>query len=158
MPKGVNWEDEDWDRMLQFRYATSDRFEKLLTDYVRSLDPRATVDFNYHGNPPFSWEVGQTPVRHASNGDFVTGEAGLWAFGALTASFNAAWYRAATPGKPFQIAVQRGVRMYHDQTTRPLNDMRWEMFTLLGAWRVRDHDRQNRLRRLARSRGLRPHR
>ncbi len=131
MPKGVNWEDEDWDRMLQFRYATSDRFEKMLTDYVRSLDPRATVDFNYHGNPPFSWEVGQTPVIHAGNGDFVTGEAGLWAFGALSASFNAAWYRAATPGKPFQVAVQRGVRMYHDQTTRPLNDMRWEMFTLL---------------------------
>jgi hypothetical protein len=131
MPQGVNWEDEDWDRMLEFRYTTSDRFEKMLTDYIRSLDPRATVDFNYHGNPPFSWEVGQTPVRHAGNGDFVTGEAGLWAFGALTASFNAAWYRAATPGKPFQVAVQRGVRMYHDQTTRPLNDMRWEMFTLL---------------------------
>ncbi len=131
MPKGVNWEDEDWDRMLQFRYATSDRFEKMLTDYIRGLNPRVTVDFNYHGNPPFSWEVGQTPVRHAGNGDFVTGEAGLWAFGALSASFNAEWYRAATPGKPFQVAVQRGVRMYHDQTTRPLNDMRWEMFTLL---------------------------
>lgn len=131
MPKGVNWEDEDWDRMLQFRYATSDRFEKRLTEYVRHLDPRATVDFNYHGNPPFSWEIGQTPVRHASNGDFVTGEAGLWAFGALSASFNAAWYRAATPDRPFQVAVQRGVRMYHDQTTRPLQDMRWEMFTLL---------------------------
>ncbi len=131
LPKDINWEDEDWDRMLQFRYATSDRFEKMLTDHVRSLDPRATVDFNYHGNPPFSWEVGQTPVVHAGNGDFVTGEAGLWAFGALTASFNAAWYRAATPGKPFQVAVQRGVRMYHDQTTRPLQDMRWEMFTLL---------------------------
>lgn len=131
MPKGVSWEDEDWDRMLQFRYATSDRFEKNLTDYVRSLAARITVDFNYHGNPPFAWEVGQTPVVHAGNGDFVTGEAGLWAFGALSASFNAAWYRAATPGKPFQVAVQRGVRMYHDQTTRPLNDMRWEMFTLL---------------------------
>ncbi|MCL4176803.1 MAG: hypothetical protein KJ072_03525 [Verrucomicrobia bacterium] len=131
MPTGVNWEDENWDRMLRFRYATSDRFEKMLTDYVRSLDPQATVDFNYHGNPPFSWEIGQTPVVHAGNGDFVTGEAGLWAFGALTASFNAAWYRAATPGKPFQVAIQRGVRMYHDQTTRPLNDMRWEMFTLL---------------------------
>jgi hypothetical protein len=131
LPKGVNWEDEDWDRMLQFRYDTSDRLEKMLTDYVRSLDPRATVDFNYHGSPPFSWEVGQTPVAHADNGDFVTGEAGLWAFGALTASFNAAWYRSATPDKPFQVAVQRGVRMYHDQTTRPLNDMRWEMFTLL---------------------------
>lgn len=131
LPKGVNWGDEDWDRMMQFRYATSDRFEKLLTDHVRRLAPRATVDFNYHGNPPFSWEVGQTPVRHAGNGDFVTGEAGLWAFGALSASFNAEWYRAATPGKPFQVAVQRGVRMYHDQTTRPLNDMRWELFTLL---------------------------
>jgi hypothetical protein len=131
MPKGVNWEEADWDRMLQFRYATSDRFEKLLTDHIRRLDPRATVDFNYHGNPPFSWEVGQTPVRHAGNGDFVTGEAGLWAFGALSASFNAEWYRAATPGKPFQVAVQRGVRRYHDQTTRPLHDMRWEIFTLL---------------------------
>lgn len=131
MPKGVNWEDDGWDKMLQFRYATSDRFEKMLTDSIRGLDPRATVDFNYHGNPPFSWEVGQTPVVHAGNGDFVTGEAGQWAFGALSASFNAAWYRAATPGKPFQVAVQRGVRMYHDQTTRPLNDMRWEMFTLL---------------------------
>jgi len=131
MPEGVNWEDEDWDRLRRFRYATSDRFEKMLTDYVRSIDAGVTVDFNYHGNPPFSWEVGQTPVVHAGNGDFVTGEAGLWAFGALSASFNAEWYRAATPGKPFQVAVQRGVRMYHDQTTRPLHDMRWEMFTLL---------------------------
>lgn len=131
MPKGVNWDDEDWDRLMQFRYESSDRFEKLLTEHVRQVDPRATVDFNYHGNPPFSWEVGQTPVTHAGNGDFVTGEAGLWAFGALSASFNAEWYRAATPGKPFQVAVQRGVRMYHDQTTRPLHDMRWEMFTLL---------------------------
>ena len=131
MPKEVNWEDEDWHRMVRFRYATSDRFEKRLTDFIRSKDSSVTVDFNYHGNPPFSWEVGQRPVMHANNGDFVTGEAGLWAFGALTASFNAAWYRAATPGKPFQVAVQRGVRMYHDQTTRPLNDMRWEMFSLL---------------------------
>ncbi len=131
LPKGVDWSDEKWDRMLQFRYATSDRFEKMLAEHVRSLDPGLTVDFNYHGNPPFSWEVGQTPVLHAGNGDFVTGEAGLWAFGALSASFNAEWYRAATPGKRFQVAVQRGVRMYHDQTTRPLNDMRWEMFTLL---------------------------
>jgi hypothetical protein len=131
MPKSIEWGSEDWDRMLRFRYDTSDRFEKMLTEHVRGLDPRATVDFNYHGNPPFSWEVGQTPVAHAGNGDFVTGEAGLWAFGALSASFNSEWYRAATPGKPFQVAIQRGVRMYHDQTTRPLHDMRWEMSTLL---------------------------
>lgn len=131
MPKEKNWEDPNWHRMLSFRYETSDRLEKDLTSHIRSIDPEVTVDFNYHGSPPFSWEIGQTPVRHANNGDFVTGEAGQWAFGALAASFNAAWYRAATPGKPFQVAVQRGVRMYHDQTTRPLEDMRWEIFTLL---------------------------
>jgi hypothetical protein len=130
MPQGVTW-DEDWDRMLEFRYAASDAYEKELTDHVRRLNPRATIDFNYHGNPPFSWEVGQLPVRHARNGDFVTGETGVWGFSALTVGLNAEFYRAATPGKPVQVAMQRGVRMYHDQTTRPLNDMRWELFNLL---------------------------
>ena len=95
------------------------------------MAPRVTVDYNYHGNPPFSWEVGQRPVQHAGNGDFVTGETGAWGFSALTVGLNAEFYRAATPGQPFQIAMQRGVRMYHDQTTRPLNDIRWELFTLL---------------------------
>lgn len=130
MPKGVTW-DEDWDRMLQFRYASSDLFEKELTEHVRQADPKATIDFNYHGNPPCSWEVGQRPVQHAVNGDFVTGETGVWGFSALTVGLNVEFYRAATPGKPVQVAMQRGVRMYHDQTTRPLNDMRWEMFNLL---------------------------
>lgn len=130
MPKGVTW-DEDWDRMLEFRYAGSERFEKELTAHIRRVNPRATVDYNYHGNPPFSWEVGQRPVQHAGNGDFITGETGVWGFSALTVGLNAEFYKAATPGLPFQIAMQRGVRMYHDQTTRPLNDLRWELFTLL---------------------------
>lgn len=130
MPKDVTW-DEDWDRMLEFRYAGSEHFEQELTAHIRRINPRATVDYNYHGNPPFSWEVGQRPVQHARNGDFVTGETGVWGFSALTVGLNAEFYRAATPGAPFQIAMQRGVRMYHDQTTRPLNDLRWELFTLL---------------------------
>jgi hypothetical protein len=130
MPKGVTW-DEDWDRMLAFRYASSERFEKVLAARIRQINPRATVDYNYHGNPPFSWEVGQRPVQHAGNGDFVTGETGVWGFSALTVGLNAEFYKAATPGLPFQIAMQRGVRMYHDQTTRPLHDLRWELFTLL---------------------------
>ena len=130
MPKGVTW-DEDWDRMLEFRYASSDRFEKEMTDHIRRVNPSATIDFNYHGNPPFSFEVGQRPVQHAVNGDFVTGETGVWGFSALTVGLNVEFYRAATPGKPVQVAMQRGVRMYHDQTTRPLNDMRWELFNLL---------------------------
>jgi Hypothetical glycosyl hydrolase 6 len=130
MPKDVTW-DEDWDRMLEFRYQTSDRFEKMLFAHVKSIRPDASVDFNYHGSPPFSWEVGQRPVQHADNADFVTGETGQWAFSALGVGLNAEFYRAATPGRPYQVAMQRGVRMYHDQTTRPLNDMRWELFTLL---------------------------
>lgn len=130
MPAGVTW-DEKWDHMLEFRYETSARFERALYDHVKSLNPRATMDFNYHGNPPFSWEVGQRPVQHAGNADFVTGETGVWGFSALTVGLNAEFYRAATPGLPVQVAIQRGVRMYHDQTTRPLNDVRWELLTLL---------------------------
>ena len=49
----------------------------------------------------------------------------------MAVGLNAEFYRASTPGQPFQVAMQRGVRMYHDQTTRPLNDIRWELFTLL---------------------------
>ena len=117
--------------MLEFRYDTSERFEKKLFAHIKSINPRATVDYNYHGNPPFSFEVGQRPVQHAGNADFVTGETGVWGFSALGVGLNAEFYRASTPGKPFQVAMQRGVRMYHDQTTRPLNDIRWELMTLL---------------------------
>jgi hypothetical protein len=130
MPKCVTW-DDDWDHMLEFRYATSEKFEKALYEHIKKLNPKVTVDYNYHGNPPFSWEVGQRPVQHAGNSDFVTGETGVWGFSALTVGLNAEFYRAATPDLPFQIAMQRGVRMYHDQTTRPLNDIRWELLTLL---------------------------
>ena len=38
MPAGVTW-DEDWDRMLEFRYATSARFEKELTAHIRGIRP-----------------------------------------------------------------------------------------------------------------------
>jgi len=130
MPDGATW-DRSWDKMLEFRYDSSERFEKELCVHIKSLDPNATVDYNYHGNPPFSFEVGQRPVQHAGNADFVTGETGVWGFSALTVGLNAEFYRSATPGLPFQIAIQRGVRMYHDQTTRPLNDIRWELLTLL---------------------------
>ncbi len=130
MPQGARWEPA-WDEMLEFRYRSSAEFEQKLRDYIKSVNPKATVDFNYHGNPPFSWEVGQRPVQHAGNADFVTGETGQWGFSALGVSLNAEFYRAATPGRPVQVAMQRGVKMYHDQTTRPLADIRWELFTLL---------------------------
>jgi hypothetical protein len=130
MPRHASW-DEDWDRVLELRYASSARFEKELVQYVHRLKPQATVYFNYHGYPPWSWPCGQRPVQHASNGDFVTGETGLWGFGALAVGLTAEFFRAATPGRPFEVAMQRGVRGYFDQTTRPLNDLRWEMMDLL---------------------------
>jgi len=130
MPTGPTW-NALWDEMLEFRYHSSERFEKELYAYIKSINPRATVDFNYHGGPPFSFEVGQRPVQHAGNGDFITGETGVWGFSALTVGLNAEFYRAAVPHQRVQVAMQRGVRMYHDQTTRPLNDIRWELLTLL---------------------------
>lgn len=130
MPTGVTW-DEDWDCMLEFRYNTSDRFEKELYRYVKSIKPDVTVDYNYHGYPPFSFELGQRPVQHSDNGDFVTGETGTWGFSALGVGQTTRFLAASTPGQRYQVVMQRGVRMYHDQTTRPLDDMRWEMFTLL---------------------------
>jgi len=130
MPEGVTW-DEAWDAMLEFRYRTSEAFERRIAAHVRKLAPEATIDFNYHGNPPFSWEVGQRPVQHAATGDFVTGETGVWGFSALGVGLNAEFYRASTPGNRVQVAMQRGVRMYHDQTTRPVADMHWELATLL---------------------------
>ena len=130
MPAGVTW-DESWDRMLEFRYETSARFERELREHIRAIDRRVTVDFNYHGYPPFSWEVGQRPVQHAHIGDFVTGETGVWGFSALGVGLTAEFLAATQPGAVYQVAMQRGVRMYHDQTTRPLNDLRWELLTLL---------------------------
>ncbi len=130
LPRDATW-DEAWDKMLEFRYASSERFEKALASHVKALNPAVSVDFNYHGNPPFGFEVGQRPVQHAANGDFITGETGVWGFSALTVGLNVEFYRAAAPGQRVQVAMQRGVRMYHDQTTRPLHDLRWELLTLL---------------------------
>ena len=130
MPTGISW-DGAWDRMLEFRYETSARFERDTLAFVRARAPKATVDFNFHGYPPFTFEVGQRPVQHAGIGDFVTCESGVWGFSALAAGMTAEFVRASTPGRRYQVVMQRGARFYHDQTTRPLNDLRWEMFALL---------------------------
>lgn len=130
MPSSATWDDA-WNDLLEFRYVSSENLERGLTEYLHAVAPQVSVDFNYHGNPPFSFEVGQRPAQHALHGDFVTGETGVWGFSALGVGLNAEFYRAAAAGRPFQVVMQRGVRMYHDQTTRPLADMRWELRTLL---------------------------
>ena len=130
MPKAMSW-DAEWEKVMEFRYDSSAAFETALDRYVKENWPGTSVDFNYHGNPPFSFEVGQRPVQHGVTGDFITGETGQWAFSALGVGFNAEFYRATAEGRRVQVVMQRGVRHYHDQTTRPLNDLRWETMTLL---------------------------
>lgn len=130
MPSGVTWDDA-WRKMLDFRANTSAGFEDEIRDFIKQRKPALSVDFNYHGNPPFSFEVAQRPIQHAHRGDFITGECGVWGFGALSPSFMSTFYRGTAPDKTYQVVLQRGTRMYHDQTTRPLNDLRWETMTLL---------------------------
>ena len=130
MPHQIGW-DADWEKMLEFRYNTSANFEQQLSQYVKSNLPGLSLDFNYHGGPPCAWEVGQRPVQHAHVGDFVTGECGTWAFGPLQTSLNALFLAATKPGAVYQMVMQTGARMYHDTTTRPLADLRWEALTLL---------------------------
>lgn len=130
MPATESW-DADWDRFLEFRYNTCARTEQDFRDHIRAGHPNVSVDFNYHGYPPFSFEVGQRPVQHAHVGDFVTCESGVWGFSALNAGLTAEFVRATAPDRVYQVVMQRGARFYHDQTTRPVNDMRWEMFALL---------------------------
>jgi hypothetical protein len=130
IPQKLTW-DAEGERLLEFRYNTSARFEREFREFVRSQNPAVTVDFNYHGAPPCSWEVGQRPAQHAHLGDFATGECGLWAFGALHTSLAALFLAATKPGAVYQVVMQRGARTYHDMTTRPLIDMRWEALTLL---------------------------
>lgn len=130
MPKAVSW-DADWERMLEFRYDTSAEFEEELERYVKENWPGMSVDYNYHGSPPFTFEVGQRPVQHGVTGDFITGETGLWAFSPLGVGLSSAFFRAVAPDRRMQVVIQRGVRHYHDQTTRPLPDIRWETMTAL---------------------------
>ena len=130
MPTGVTW-DEAWDKMLQFRCDSNTRFCQRLTDFVHEVKPTASVDFNYHGYPPFSWYPGEKPVQHARNGDFVTAEGLPWVFGNYNPSLLSLFMAAAREGGPVQGVTSRSVYNYHDFSIRPTADMKWEVFTYL---------------------------
>ena len=100
MPKGVTW-DEDWDRMLEFRYRSSQRFEQALRDHVKSLNPAgdaSTSTITAIRRSPGRWASARcstpatatlSPARRASG-----------ASAARDGRLNAEFYRAATPGCP----------------------------------------------------------
>jgi hypothetical protein len=130
MPSGVTW-DDGWDKMLQFRCNSNTRFCQRLTAFVHEVQPGASVDFNYHGYPPFSWYPGEKPVQHAQNGDFVTAEGLPWVFGNYNPSLLSLFMAGARPNGPVQGVTSRSVFNYHDFTIRPTADMKWEVFTYL---------------------------
>ncbi len=130
MPAGPTW-DEAWDKMLEFRYRSNVAFCKQVQEFVKSRKPNMSIDFNYHGYPPFAWEVGERPVSHAAVGDFVTAEGLPFVFGQDNPSMLALFLAAARPGGPVQVASSRTMHGYHDFNIRPLAELKWEVFTYL---------------------------
>jgi hypothetical protein len=128
MPKGVTW-DEDWDRMLEFRCESNTAFCRELQDHVHQRRADVSVDFNFHGYPPFTWFVGERPVQHAASGDFVTCEGLPWAFGHNNPSFVSLYLAGARRDGAIQVATSDQVFDYCDYTVRPAAEMVWEVLT-----------------------------
>lgn len=130
MPRRINW-DEDWEKVLEFRYNSDQRFCQELQNFVKSKRPELSVDFNYHGYPPFSWWEGQRPVGKAKDGDFVTAEGLPFTFGQTNPSFLSLFMKGARPDGRTQGVTSVGVYDYHDFTVRPTAELKWEVFTYL---------------------------
>jgi len=129
-PSKPTW-DEGWEKILNFRANSNTRFCQELQQFVHSKRPEISVDFNYHGYPPFSWIEGELPVKHAMNGDFVTAEGLPWIFGYNNPSLLSLFLAGARLGGPIQVATSRSMYDYFDPTIRPVADMLWEVSTYL---------------------------
>jgi hypothetical protein len=127
-PAKPTW-DAGWEKILEFRANSNTRFCRELQTFVHATRADVAVDYNYHGYPPFSWVVGELPVRNALNGDFVTAESLPWIFGYNNPSLLSLFLAGARPGGPTQVATSRSMYEYYDPTIRPLADMSWEVST-----------------------------
>jgi len=130
MPKGIAW-NKDWEKVLEFRYNSDSRFCQELQTFVKSKHPEVSVDFNYHGYPPFSWWTGQRPVGKANDGDFVSAEGLPFVFGHTNPSFLALFMKGARTDGKTQGVTSVGVYDYHDFTLRPTKELKWEILTYL---------------------------
>ncbi len=120
-----------WDKMLQFRCDSNTQFCQQLDAFVKSKRPDVAVDYNYHGSPPFSWHVGERPVQHSMNGDFVTAEGLPWIFGHNNPSLVTLFMKGARPDGLVQGVTSPSASDYHDFTVRPLAELKWEVMTYL---------------------------
>lgn len=130
LPPQDTW-DEDWARVLEFRAASNTRFCSEVEAHVKAVRPELSVDFNYHGYPPFNWYPGQLPAKHAANGDFVTAKGLPWTFGHNNPSMLSLFMRGAREDGIIQGVTSPNVYTYHDFTLRPPADIKWEVMTYL---------------------------
>jgi hypothetical protein len=130
MPQTVSW-DKNWDNLLEFRASSNAQFSRELQAFVKAKRHTLSVDFNYHGYPPFNWVCGEKPVQHAVNGDFVTAEGLPWIFGQTNPSLLSLFLSGVRPSGRPQAVTSRSVYNYHDFSVRPTAELSWEVFTYL---------------------------
>lgn len=131
MPSKLDMDDPRSIDFMEFRYTNNRNMALGLTEFVKNKRPDMSVDFNYHGAPPFSYEVGQRPVQHAGYGDFTTGESLPWIFGYNNTSLMSHFLDAANPNIPFQVVSSRSIYNYHEYTLRPTEDLRFEVMNAI---------------------------
>ena len=122
--------DPIWREFLEFRYESVERFALALRQAIHQVKPGLFVETNYHGSPSFDWRAGQKPVRHSLYSDLNTGETYTPMLGDMYPGMEARFVRNLSPGKPFELVCWR-MNRHTDFTTKPIHQLRWELFTAL---------------------------
>lgn len=129
LPREPKW-DKTWREFLEFRYRTVERFAEKLRNAALEQNSNLCVVMNYHGSPNFDWRVGQKPVRHSLFSDLGTGETYTPMLGDMYPGMESRFIRNLVPGKPFEMVSWR-MNRFTDFTVKPLNQLRWEIYTCL---------------------------
>jgi hypothetical protein len=127
----LDFDDPKWENGQEFRYDFSRPLIEGLTEHLKNNYQGISIDFNYHGGPPFSHSVGERPFQHAQYGDFITAESLPWAFGYHNVSATAHLLKAACPNSHAQLVGSRSIYNYHEYTLRPEKDFLFEAMTIL---------------------------
>lgn len=126
LPTVPTW-DETWREFLEFRYASVERYMQRLRAAAHRYAPDAAVLLNYHGGPGFDWRTGQMPVRHALLSDLGTIETYTPMLGTLYPGMGTRYVRSIAPERHTEVVSWRMNRVT-DFTTKPLAQVRWELF------------------------------
>lgn len=127
LPVTPTW-DETWKQFLEFRYKSVERLAYDIRKAIHKYKPDMMIVTNYHGSPGFDWRVGQMPVRHSKYSDMNTGETYTPGFGDMYPGMETRFARDLEPGKPYEMVPWRMNRIT-DYTIKPINQLRWELFT-----------------------------